>query len=131
MKTSQRVLVVDDDEDQLQTLCRGLLYLGHVCIAVRTAADALTHLTGSFGEDIDLLLVDLTGPGKTGAQLVERARSVRPGLPVVVVIGLARPRPVIAFGAGGLPILRKPFTPDQLGHAIEEALTDNNEPKEG
>jgi DNA-binding NtrC family response regulator len=130
MKTSHRVLVVDADDDQLQTLCRGLLYLGHVCIAVRTEADALTHLSARVGEDIDVLLADMTGPGKAGPDLVEQARNVRPGLPMVVVTGLTRSLPVIALGAGGIPLLRKPFTPEQLGLAIQAALNSSNEPKE-
>jgi CheY-like chemotaxis protein len=129
MKTSQRVLVVDDDDDQLQTLCRGLLYLGHACIIARTAAEALARLTGPFGDEIDLLLADLTSPGKPGAQVVERGRSMRPDLPVVMVTGLVRSSEVIALGAVGIPILRKPFTPDQLGHAIQAALTSSNDPE--
>jgi DNA-binding NtrC family response regulator len=129
MKASKRVLVVDDDDDQFQTLCRGLLYLGHSCIMARTAAEALAQLTGPFGEDIDVLLADLTAPGKPGARLVERVRSVRPGLPVVVVTGLVRSPEAIALGGRRIPILCKPFSPDQLGRAIEAALTNSNDPE--
>jgi CheY-like chemotaxis protein len=129
MKTSKRVLVVDDDDDQFQTLCRGLLYLGHTCIMARTAAEALAHLTGPFGCTIDLLLVDLTAPGKPGARLVERARSLKPDLPVVVVRGLVRSPEVIALGARRIPILRNPFTPEQLGRAIQSARTSSNDPE--
>lgn len=130
MKTRKRVLVVDDEADQLQTLCRGLLYLGHACLPVRTAAEALAELAGAGGERIDLLLADLSAPGKPGALLLRQVGGVRPALPVLLVTGLALSSEVIALADRGLPILRKPFTPDQLGRAIETAMNRGNDQKE-
>lgn len=128
-RTNLRVLVVDDDADQLQTLCRGLAYLGLACLPVRTAAEALDELVGPSGERIELVLADLSAPGKPGARLVEQLRRTRPRLPVLVVTGLALSAEVITLADRGVPLLRKPFTPDQLGRAIETALTGGNEPE--
>jgi CheY-like chemotaxis protein len=123
MKRNLNVLVVDDEEDQLQTLCRGLLYLGHGCIPARSAREALALLAAR-GEAIDVLLVDLSAPGKPGAFVIEPALRSRPALVVLVVTGLA-----LSTRARGLPVLRKPFTPEQLGHAIRTAMTRDDSPK--
>ena len=117
MTARRRVLVVDDDADQLETLRRGLFLMGIDCRTARGAAEALPHLAG-----VDLLLTDLTRPGKPGAALIERAQTTRPGLPVLVITGLALSPEVVAMRARGIPILRKPFTADELGLAIHTLL---------
>lgn len=116
------MLVVDDEADQLETLRRGLFLLGIECLTARCAAEALSHLEGPSGARVDLLLTDLTMPGESGAQLIDRARALRPELPVLVITGLALSPEVVALRARGIPILRKPFTPDELGRAIEALL---------
>jgi CheY-like chemotaxis protein len=126
-----QILVVDDEADQLETLCRGLFLLGLECVPARCAAEALERLAGADGARVDLLLTDLTMPGWSGAELVERARATRPGLPVLVITGLALSPEVTAMRARGIPILRKPFTPDQLGLAIEAALTASQQTRKG
>ena len=116
-------LVVDSQVDQLQTLCRGLFLLGVQCVPARDTAEAVARLEGPDGALIALLLADLTAPAEPGAELIARARAARPALPVLVITGLALSPEVTAMRAAGIPILRKPFTPDQLGHAIEALLS--------
>ena len=128
MKTSRHILVVDDDEDQLDTLCRGLLYLGHVCVRARSAGEALARLAPGVPR-VDVLLADLSAPGKPGARVVEEATRARPELAVLVVTGLALSPQVLALGARGLPILKKPFTPEALGRAIGTALNRHDNTK--
>ena len=130
-KAQRCVLLVVGEACQLQTLRRGLLLLGIDCLTARSAAEALTQLRASDGERIDLLLLDLTIAGTSGAQLIAQARAVRPGLPVLVITGLALSSEVMAIRAGGIPILRKPFTPDQLGLAIETLLTASQDKNKG
>ena len=122
MRTRKQILIVDDEADQLQTIRRGLFLLGIDCLTACDCDEALSQLSPSAGERIDLLLTDLTMPGKSGAQLVERARELRPDLPVMVITGLALSSEVMAIRALGIPILRKPFTPEQLGRAIDALL---------
>jgi len=131
MPTRRQVLVVDHEPDQLQTLSRGLLFLGIDCLTARTVAEAVALLGGPAGERVDLLLADLSVRGRLGAQLVERARALRPGLPVLMVAGLALSPEVVTLRARGIPILRKPFTPDQLGRAIEATLADSRSTSKG
>jgi len=129
MRTSRHILIVDDDGDHLQTLCRGLLHLGHVCVPARSAGEALGRLAAEGGEPIDLLLVDLSAPGKPGARVVGQVMSSRPELAVLALTGLAPSSEVLALGARGIRVLKKPFTPEQLGRAIRTALTRHENPK--
>jgi DNA-binding NtrC family response regulator len=118
-KTIRKVLVVVDGDDQTQTLRRGLRYVGVACTSVRTAAEARAVLDGPDAERVDLLLADLTAPDLPVARLVEETCTARPDLPVLVVTGLVLSPEVKALRARGVAILRKPFTPQQLFHAIE------------
>lgn len=96
-----RVLLVDEDADQRETLRRGLFLAGIECVTVLDQAD--------------VLLIDVKKP----AALIERARAARPRLRVLVITGLALSPEVLELRAGGIPILRKPFTADDLRRAIE------------
>lgn len=122
MKASKQVIVVNREAAELQTLSRGLSYLGFDCRLARSASEALQQLAGPAGHEIDLMLVDASVPGEPCVQLVERARVVRPALPVLALTGLATSSEVTALRARGISTLRKPFTPEQLGHAIAPLL---------
>ena len=126
MTTRTQVLVVDRDHDQLETLRRGLHLLGFECLCAQTASEALARLVSPEGARIELLVVDLSAPAKPEARLVEQARSVRPQLAVLAATGLALSPEVIALAARGMHVLRKPFTPEELGRAIEVALNRND-----
>lgn len=119
MKARRLILVVDDETNQLETLARGLFLLGIDCLTVRSTAEALSRLEQG---GVDLLLTDLTVPRASGAELIARARALRPELPVLVITGLSLSPQLLELRARGVPLLRKPFTPDQLGLAIEAQL---------
>jgi DNA-binding NtrC family response regulator len=119
METIRDVLVVADQDDQRETLCRGVRYLGMACVSVRTEAEARAVLGGPSGERVDLLLADVTARGASAARLVEDVCARRPDLPVLIVTGLVLSPEAKALRARGVATLRKPFTPQQLGRAIE------------
>lgn len=74
-----------DDETTLQTLMKTQLEkLGHsvvVCPDGETAVAALER------EPFDCLIVDLDMPGMKGAEVIERARKIRPDIEAVVITG--------------------------------------------
>lgn len=116
------VLVVDDVAEQVETLRRGLHLLGLDCQVAEDAAQAHSLLQGPRGQDVTLLLADLTLPGRSGARLVAQARAVRPDLPILLVTGLMLSAELLSLRASGIPLLRKPFTHEQLGRAIQALL---------
>lgn len=117
-----KILVVDDEIHQLETVCRGLFLYDYDSVGVSSAAEALVALDGQGGESFDLMLTDLTMPGASGMDLIEKAKRLRPKLPIIVITGLAASREVEVVQNQGIPILAKPFEPDSLDRAIRSLL---------
>ncbi len=115
MSGSETVLVAEDD-DAVRTLVTRVLdrrgYRAHGACNGREALELLRR-EGPF----DLLLTDAIMPEMTGVQLIEAARSVAPGLRVLLISGYAR-----SDFDFELPYLAKPFTPDQLVRRLREVL---------
>jgi signal transduction histidine kinase len=115
---SRRVLVVDDDEEVRSFLKEALLDLGHEVTDAASGAEALTLLKESRP---DVMLADFAMPGMNGAELAAAARELWPGLPVVFASGFADIAQVKATVGPEATIIRKPFSLERLGLAIEAA----------
>jgi CheY-like chemotaxis protein len=110
------VLLVEDEPEVLGVVQTFLEQWGcrvRACTHAQAALDALADPSAA----IDLLLSDVVlGPGLSGDQVAMHAREQRPGLPVLLMSGYAPARE-----ATSLPLLRKPFTREQLAAAILRA----------
>ncbi len=110
-----RVLVVEDDPAVGQLACEMLQQLGHSAIRVESAEAALGALAD--GRAVELLLTDVMMPGgMDGITLAAEARRRRPELPVLLSSGYAGAPSRVA--AAGFPMLRKPFSLEELATAI-------------
>src|SRR3712207_1744297 len=105
----RRVLVADDEP-----MVRFMIVdeLEHQGCRVEEAADGEEALKAiERGQPFDLIVTDVRMPRLDGWTLAERARDLRPDLPVLYVTGYtdveARPVP-------GAEVLGKPFRPTQL-----------------
>jgi CheY-like chemotaxis protein len=105
------VLVVDDDPDVLEVISEMLQDLGCEVLRANDGADALDKLSGN--ERVSILITDINMPGMDGHELAERARRIRPELKVLQLSG-REPR------RGGLPMIRKPFTEEELAHVMQQ-----------
>jgi PAS domain S-box-containing protein len=113
------ILVVDDDPDVRWVTAECLRGIGHDVTEARNGSSALTILERS--DPFDLLVMDLAMPGLSGAETVRLARRTRPDLKALFCTGYAD---VPRFGdeSGGVVLLRKPFGPDALIAAVQQAL---------
>jgi CheY-like chemotaxis protein len=68
------------------------------------------------------MIVDYAMPGLSGAEVVARARTLAPGLPIIMATGYADMEPVDRV-LQPENILRKPFRIDDLESAIRRALS--------
>ncbi len=79
-----RILVVDDEQELVQTLLERLELRGLSAEGVTRGPDALQKLRrGSF----DVVLVDVKMPGMGGLELLREIRRTRPQLAVVLLTG--------------------------------------------
>lgn len=121
------VLVVDDEPD-VEALFRQQfrrdLRQGRFEMDFATSGpQALGMIATSEGRDIILLLSDVNMPGMSGFDLLDRARALRPDLPVVMITAYddARTRErAAASGAAGL--IAKPIDFTELRAEIDRRL---------
>ncbi|MDJ0388032.1 response regulator [Roseomonas sp. E05] len=106
------VLVVDDDPGVRGVTATFLANLGHRAVEAADGEAALRVLEQ--GEDIRVMVTDLTMPRMTGQELASRAHRLRPGLPILLLTGYADPEAV----PEGYPVLRKPFRQADLARCI-------------
>jgi len=109
-------LLVADDEARVRRLTRSVLEgLGYSVIEVASGDEAIAKVE-SDAERIDAAILDLTMPGRDGIETLEALRKAIPGLPALLASGVASASE--RASSAGLPLLRKPFRPDELGRAV-------------
>jgi two-component system, OmpR family, alkaline phosphatase synthesis response regulator PhoP len=109
-------ILVADDNATFAELVRALLEdAGH---SVVTAYSGLSAIASVEQQPVDAAVLDVLIPQISGDAVAVRLRQLRPGLPIVLMTGADQ-----AFVAGsGLPVLRKPFTREQLLEQVEKLL---------
>ena len=115
-----RLLVVDDEEPQRVMLANILGRAGFEVVAAADGRQALEQLgDGGF----DLLLTDQRMPAMDGLELLEQARRIDPGLPVVLMTAFGTVSTAVeAMKRGAADYLTKPFERDELLLVIEKSL---------
>jgi CheY-like chemotaxis protein len=88
-KTSEKVLVVDDQPDVLDMAAEVFRSLGYEVLSANNAKDALAILQRT--KDIHLLFSDVIMPGTSGLELAREAKSLRPDMNVLLASGYASP----------------------------------------
>jgi two-component system KDP operon response regulator KdpE len=119
----KKILVVDDDQDQLRGLSVRLKANGY---SVFSAADAVLAISLAREKEPDLVLLDIGLPGGDGFLVMERLRDLMP-VAIPIVIFTARD-PLInrerALNAGAVAFLQKPVDNDELLAVIRKALAE-------
>jgi len=117
-----RVLVVDDNEDVLEATAMLLRRSGYVVETASSAFEALERFTGTDGDEICVLISDISMPGMNGYELARQLRQL-PQCKTVVMIALTglsiygdRAR---ALAAGFDDLIVKPIGPRSLIATIE------------
>ncbi len=113
------ILVVDDDTVIRETLCE-LLSQDHTCQTAETAEEALARLEA---QRFDVVLTDISMPGLSGMELLDRVVQLYPGTPVIMVSGLSdeeQAQRLIARGA--FDYLLKPFRLEVVEESVNRAI---------
>jgi DNA-binding response OmpR family regulator len=120
VRVSGRILVIEDEPGIVDFLERGLTAQGFGVISALDGDDGLAH---ALGDEVDLVVLDLLLPGRSGLEVLERLRQVKPALPVIVLTALGEIDDRVAgLDAGATDYLTKPFSLAELSARIRAQL---------
>lgn len=120
MAGPDRILVVDDEPRMRESVKALLAAEGY---AVTEAADGPTALAHLREDPADLVLADLSMPGMSGIDLVDRLREEHPGTAVIIFTGYGTLQTAVeAIRRGVVDYIVKPFDFETLRQSVARAL---------
>ncbi len=118
-----KVWVVDDDQSVRWVLEKALK---QASMETRTFERAEHLLEAIDAETPDVLITDVRMPGMSGIALLERLRSTRPDLPIIVITAHSDlENAVAAYKGGAFEYLPKPFDIDEAVELVQKAARIN------
>jgi signal transduction histidine kinase/CheY-like chemotaxis protein len=121
-RSSETILVVEDNEDVREYAKSALEELGYTVVVAHDGAGALRIVND--GTHLDLLFTDIVLPGgMNGRQLSYEVLKARPGLAVLFTTGYT-PNAIIHHGRldPDVQLLSKPYTQEDLSRKIRHIL---------
>jgi len=116
---NEKVLLVDDEEEFVETLAERMRTRGMKVSTTNSGADALQLVDD---ESFDVVVLDLKMPGIDGIEALKRIKRRRPDIQVVLLTGHATiEKGVEAIKEGALEFLEKPIDLSSLTEAIHKA----------
>ena len=113
------ILVVDDDDVIRETLCE-LLESKYPCQTADTAEKALAKLEA---HRFDVVISDISLPGLSGKELLNRVVELYPGTPVIIISGLSdQEQAESLIGLGAFDYLLKPFRLEVVEASVRRAI---------
>jgi two-component system, cell cycle sensor histidine kinase and response regulator CckA len=118
---TESILLVEDNDAVRELAQRTLRARGYAVIEARNGDEAIDLMAR--GAKAQLLLTDVVMPGLSGPNLAARLLQQNPRLRVLYMSGFNEDS-AAAHGTfwGGVPLLQKPFTPNQLAQRVRVAL---------
>ncbi len=118
----QRILVVDDEPGMLKMLQMLLSQKGYDVVAVSSANEAL-KIYKAEGDRVDLVIADLIMPGKDGVALARGIRKLNREARILISSGFKSEQRLKKLEELGIThFLKKPYSPNELLHAVSTAL---------
>ena len=117
-----RILVVDDEIDFLESVRRGLITSGFK--GIQTESDPQQALaTVENGIPFEVALIDITMPGIDGVQLLEAIKKRQPQIECIMITALDEARTAVnCLKKGAYDYLVKPVSKENLILSIQRAL---------
>ena len=118
---SERVLLVEDDPHVRRAVTQALERRGYTVVQANDGEDAVCRFRSAHA--FDMVVTDLVMPGMDGVAVVRHLREGRPELPALYISGYTE-HPSMREGDFGerTAFLNKPFTADEIAHAVRSLL---------
>ena len=115
-----KILVVDDEIDQVETLKRGLRRKGYQTTGAMSAQEALDFLQEEAGK-VDVVITDYVMPKMDGLELLRSIRHTYGDLPVIMMTAFCKNEVMAqALHSRCNRFIQKPFTLDQIVSEIQK-----------
>jgi two-component system cell cycle sensor histidine kinase/response regulator CckA len=116
-------ILVADDEEGVRSLVANILQdAGYTVELTADGAQAVKRLR-DLGDQVRLILLDLTMPLLGGAEAAAELRRIRPNIPIIAMSGYGDIEVMQRFSEVGVDdFVPKPFSPDQLAAKVRDAL---------
>jgi PAS domain S-box-containing protein len=116
------ILVVDDEEIVRRTASSALDAHGYRVLRAGNGQEAV-DLFARMGDEISLVLLDLTMPVMSGAATMQQLRAIRPEVPVILSSGYNQAEAIRRFRTANLAgFIQKPYTAAKLAETIGRVL---------
>jgi CheY-like chemotaxis protein len=130
MTVIKKHILVVDDETLLVRLSKRQLENGGYRVSVSTTSHGALELVLKDSGKYDLLLTDLTMPGLSGIELIQKTLAHVPTLPVIVVTGMLDPEIETQLHDLGVKmVLLKPLVDNNLVLTVGRVLAESEKRK--
>jgi CheY-like chemotaxis protein len=119
-QTAQVILIVDDHPPVLRSTAGTSSETGYRVLVAENGADGLAVFLDHANE-IVLVISDVVMPQMDGIELAARSRLERRRIKLILMTGYAAATLTSGIG-GAIPLLRKPFLPEELLQTVRLAL---------
>src|SRR3990172_1882605 len=118
--TTERILIVDDDESVRWVLKKSLEKEGIETALAKDAVEALDRIKQG---DIAIVLMDIRMPGRTGFEALEKIQGEDRGISVIIMTAQATMQNAIeAMRRGAFDYITKPFDLDEVNILVKKAM---------
>ncbi len=119
---SERILLVDDEEDLLDAVQQMLERMGHSVVSCTRGARAL-KIFEKTPDRFSLIITDYAMPAMSGKELAQKIKKIRPEMPILLCTGYCgimdeETREEMGFG----DVIYKPVRKEELGQSIRKVL---------
>jgi two-component system nitrogen regulation response regulator GlnG len=118
--TTERILIVDDDESVRWVLKKSLEKEGIETVLAKDALEAFDRIQEG---DIAIVLMDIRMPGMSGLEALEKIQGEGRGISVIIMTAQATMQNAIeAMRRGAFDYITKPFDLDEVNLLVKKAM---------
>jgi DNA-binding NtrC family response regulator len=116
---TEKILLVDDEQDFLETLSQRISLRGIDVAATTSAKEAIAKVAA---ESYDAIILDLQMPEMDGLEVLKAIKELKPEMQIIVLTGHATVKKAIeAMKLGALDLIEKPVDLDTILKKIKKA----------
>lgn len=116
-------IIIADDHSIVRTGLRQILLEGFPNAEIDEVPDAESLIQQVIKNDYDVVISDLSMPGRTGLEALQQIKQIKPKLPVLILsIHPEEQYAIRVLKAGASGYMSKDLAPDQLVGAVQKVL---------